>query len=42
MQSADPLASPLIQREGCIDSQGIYSEFKRLIDQGVPVRLIPT
>jgi isopenicillin N synthase-like dioxygenase len=29
--------SPLIQREGCVDSQGVYAEFKRLMDQGVPV-----
>jgi hypothetical protein len=30
--------SPLIQREGCIEEQGVYKEFKRLMDAGVPVR----
>ncbi|WVW85170.1 hypothetical protein I302_107208 [Kwoniella bestiolae CBS 10118] len=29
--------SPLIQREGCVDSQGLYREFKRVMDQGVPI-----
>ncbi|WWD18883.1 hypothetical protein CI109_103338 [Kwoniella shandongensis] len=29
--------SPLIQREGCVEEQGIYKEFKRLMDLGVPV-----
>ncbi|ORY28195.1 hypothetical protein BCR39DRAFT_599155 [Naematelia encephala] len=29
--------SPLIQREGCIESQGAYKEFKLIRDQGVPV-----
>lgn len=29
--------SPLIQREGCIEEQGVYKEFKRLMDAGVPV-----
>jgi hypothetical protein len=39
MASADslPLESPLIQREGCIEEQGVYKEFKAIIDQGVPV-----
>ncbi|KAM5341947.1 hypothetical protein ACJ41O_014978 [Fusarium nematophilum] len=32
-------ASPLIQREGCVDDQGVYSEFKRRTDQG---KLVPT
>lgn len=31
------LESPLIQREGCIEKQGVYKEFKAIIDQGVPV-----
>ncbi|WWC64280.1 uncharacterized protein I303_106890 [Kwoniella dejecticola CBS 10117] len=29
--------SPLIQREGCIEEQGVYKEFKAIMDQGVPV-----
>ncbi|WVQ63226.1 hypothetical protein V866_005544 [Kwoniella sp. B9012] len=29
--------SPLIQREGCVEEQGVYKEFKRLMDAGVPV-----
>lgn len=29
--------SPLIQREGCIEEQGVYKEFKNIMDQGVPV-----
>ena len=31
--------SPLIQREGCVEEQGIYKEFKRLTSQG---KLVPT
>ncbi|KAJ5256931.1 hypothetical protein N7478_013035 [Penicillium angulare] len=31
--------SPLIQREGCVEEQGVYKEFKGLTDQG---RLVPT
>ncbi|KAJ5798620.1 gibberellin 3-beta hydroxylase [Penicillium pulvis] len=31
--------SPLIQREGCIEEQGVYKEFKKLTSQG---RLVPT
>jgi hypothetical protein len=30
-------ASPLIQREGCVETQGVYSEFKRVMDLGVPI-----
>ncbi|KIR30163.1 flavonol synthase [Cryptococcus deuterogattii 99/473] len=29
--------SPLIKREGCIEEQGVYKEFKRVMDLGVPV-----
>jgi hypothetical protein len=29
----------LIQREGCIEEQGVYKEFKAIIDQGVPVSM---
>ncbi|WRT70965.1 uncharacterized protein IL334_007964 [Kwoniella shivajii] len=29
--------SPLLQREGCFDSQGAYREFKRLRERGVPI-----
>jgi isopenicillin N synthase-like dioxygenase len=32
-------ASPLIQREGCIDEQGVYKEFKNRTAQG---QLVPT
>lgn len=32
-------ASPLIQREGCVEEQGVYKEFKRLTEQG---DLVPT
>ena len=31
--------SPLIQREGCVEEQGVYKEFKRLTSEG---RLVPT
>ncbi|KAL4908303.1 hypothetical protein BDW74DRAFT_174993 [Aspergillus multicolor] len=31
--------SPLIQREGCIEEQGVYKEFKRLTEAG---QLVPT
>ena len=31
------LASPLIQREGCVDGQGVYREFRRIMDLGVPI-----
>jgi cell division GTPase FtsZ len=33
------LASPLIQREGCIEEQGIYKEYKNRTAQGL---LVPT
>ncbi|WWC65505.1 uncharacterized protein I303_108123 [Kwoniella dejecticola CBS 10117] len=29
--------SPLLQREGCFDSQGAYREFKRLREKGIPI-----
>jgi hypothetical protein len=29
--------SPLIQRDGCIESQGVFAEFKRVMELGVPV-----
>ena len=29
----------MIQREGCVEDQGVYSEFKRRTDQG---KLVPT
>ncbi|WVQ81087.1 hypothetical protein IAT38_003209 [Cryptococcus sp. DSM 104549] len=31
------IKSPLIQREGCVEEQGVYKEFKRVMDTGVPV-----
>ncbi|KAJ5975397.1 hypothetical protein N7481_009104 [Penicillium waksmanii] len=31
--------SPLIQREGCVEEQGVYKEFKRLTSEG---KLVPT
>lgn len=33
------IESPLIQREGCVEDQGIYKEFKALTSQG---KLVPT
>lgn len=33
------LDSPLIQREGCVEEQGVYKEFKRLTSEG---KLVPT
>ena len=35
----DPTESPLIQREGCVEDQGIYKEFKKRTLQG---ELVPT
>ena len=32
-------ASLLIQREGCVEEQGVYKEFKRLTSQG---QLVPS
>ncbi|KAK6001206.1 hypothetical protein QM012_002537 [Aureobasidium pullulans] len=29
--------SPLIQREGCVENQGVYKEFKRVMDLGFPI-----
>ena len=29
--------SPLIQREGCVEEQGVYREFKKVMDLGFPV-----
>ncbi|KAG9948021.1 Clavaminate synthase-like protein, partial [Aureobasidium melanogenum] len=29
--------SPLIQREGCVEDQGVYKEFKRVMDLGFPI-----
>jgi hypothetical protein len=29
--------SPLIQREGCVEEQGVYKEFNAIMKQGVPV-----
>lgn len=34
--------SPLIKREGCIEEQGVYKEFKRVMDLGVPVSGLPS
>ncbi|THX38697.1 Clavaminate synthase-like protein [Aureobasidium pullulans] len=31
------IESPLIQREGCVEEQGVYKEFKRVMDLGFPV-----
>lgn len=33
------LESPLIQREGCVDEQGVYQEFKKRTAEG---KLVPT
>ncbi|RSH93583.1 hypothetical protein EHS25_007941 [Saitozyma podzolica] len=37
LRMAPVASSPLIQREGCIEEQGVYKEFRRLMDAGVPV-----
>ncbi|OWZ28083.1 hypothetical protein C356_06520 [Cryptococcus neoformans c45] len=29
--------SPVLQREGCIEEQGVYKEFKTIMDSGIPV-----
>ncbi|KAG9603841.1 Clavaminate synthase-like protein, partial [Aureobasidium melanogenum] len=31
------IESPLIQREGCVEDQGVYREFKRVMDLGFPI-----
>ncbi|THV70598.1 Clavaminate synthase-like protein [Aureobasidium pullulans] len=31
------IESPLIQREGCVEDQGVYRKFKRVMDLGFPV-----
>ncbi|KAH0372770.1 Clavaminate synthase-like protein, partial [Aureobasidium melanogenum] len=31
------IESPLIQREGCVEDQGVYKEFKRVMDLGFPI-----
>ncbi|RSH79555.1 hypothetical protein EHS25_007967, partial [Saitozyma podzolica] len=36
LRMAPVASSPLIQREGCIEEQGVYKEFRRLMDAGVP------
>lgn len=33
-KSAD---SPVLQKEGCIEEQGVYKEFKTIMDSGIPV-----
>lgn len=39
MVQANPraTASPLIQREGCVEEQGVYKEFKERMAKGMPV-----
>ncbi|KAL1880649.1 hypothetical protein Daus18300_001260 [Diaporthe australafricana] len=39
LRMAPAASSPLIQREGCVEEQGVYKEFKRLTEQG---QLVPT
>lgn len=39
MLTRSPPASPLIQREGCVEDQGVYSEFKKRTLAG---QLVPT
>lgn len=40
MPNADDLiASPLIQREGCIEEQGVFKEYKKRMSEG---QLVPT
>ncbi|KEQ89044.1 Clavaminate synthase-like protein [Aureobasidium pullulans EXF-150] len=31
------IESPLIQREGCVEDQGVYRKFKRVMDLGFPI-----
>ena len=37
MRLAPAVESPLLQREGFVEEQGVFREYKRLIDAGVPV-----
>ena len=37
MRLAPAVASPLLQREGFVAEQGVFQEYKKLIDAGVPV-----
>jgi len=37
MRLAPAVESPLLQREGFVLEQGIFQQYKRLLDQGVPV-----
>ncbi|ORY35064.1 hypothetical protein BCR39DRAFT_516500 [Naematelia encephala] len=37
LQMTPAIESPLIQREGCLDYPGVYSEFKRMREAGLPV-----
>ncbi|KAF2123077.1 putative gibberellin 3-beta hydroxylase [Lophiotrema nucula] len=39
LRMAPAKESPLIQREGCVEDQGVYSEFKRRTSEG---KLVPT
>ena len=37
MRLAPAVESPLLQREGFVEEQGVFREYKRLMDAGVPV-----
>ena len=37
MRLAPAVESPLIQREGFVRQQGVFGEYQRLIDAGLPV-----
>lgn len=37
MRMTPAAESPLIQREGCIEEQGVYKEFKQHMDRGLPI-----
>ena len=37
LRLAPAVESPLLQREGFVAEQGVFAEYKRLLDQGVPV-----
>lgn len=42
MRLTPAVASPLLQREGFVPSQGIFQQYKKLMDAGVPVSTLVT
>lgn len=39
LRMAPAFESPLIKREGCIEEQGVYKEFKNVMSRGIPASL---